>query len=81
MIRAEEVRKEDDQIRFAISVLETRPPLTARTSAARPAESAQALDTNGLNLSGSQLLLGFLSASCMVGLFLWAVLKLWLAGR
>jgi hypothetical protein len=74
MIRAEEIRK-DNQIGFAVSVLETRP------LRAKPQVPVRALEANVLNLSGSQLLVGFLSASCMVGLMLWAVLKLWLAGR
>jgi hypothetical protein len=74
MIRTEEMRK-DNQIRFAVSVLETRPLRV------KPQVPVRALEANVLNLSGSQLLVGFLSASCMVGLMLWAVLKLWLAGR
>ena len=31
-----------------------------------------------INLSGSQLLVGFTSALCLAGLLLWALLKLWL---
>jgi hypothetical protein len=32
----------------------------------------------GINLSGSELLVGFASAICLTGLVLWALLKLWL---
>jgi hypothetical protein len=78
MIRVEEIRKDDNQIRFALSALETR-PLRAKT---RPRASAavRALEPQELSLSGSQLLVA-LSALCMVGLVLWAVLRLWLVGR
>jgi hypothetical protein len=31
-----------------------------------------------INLSGSELLVGFASAICLMGLVLWALLKLWL---
>ena len=31
-----------------------------------------------INLSGSELLVGFASAICLTGLLLWALLKLWL---
>jgi hypothetical protein len=31
-----------------------------------------------INLSGSELLVGFASAICLIGLVLWALLKLWL---
>jgi hypothetical protein len=79
MTRAEGITKEDNQMRFAVSVLEARPP-RAKTRT-RAGESVRALERYELNLSGSQLLVGFLSASCAVGLMLWAVLKLWLAGR
>jgi hypothetical protein len=33
---------------------------------------------NGINLSGSQVLVGWLSALCTVGLLLWAIIQLWL---
>lgn len=33
---------------------------------------------NELNLSGSKVLVGCISALCMMGLLLWAILKLWL---
>ena len=34
--------------------------------------------TPEINLSGSELLVGFASAICLTGLVLWALLKLWL---
>jgi hypothetical protein len=79
MIRADEIRNDDNQIRFALSALEIR-PLRAKTRV-RAGAAVRAIEPYELNLSGSQLLVGSLSALCTVGLLLWAVLKLWLGGR
>ena len=76
MIRAGEIRKGNGQIQFSLSVLETtqlRPKL--KVGIADPAPS---LIRDGINLSGSQVLAGWLSALCTVGLLLWAIIKLWL---
>jgi len=76
MIRAGEIRKGHGQIQFSLSVLETtqlRPKLKVGI-----ANSAPALPRNAINLSGSQVLAGWLSALCTVGLVLWAIIQLWL---
>ncbi len=76
MIRADEIRKGNGQIHFSLSVLETaqlRPKL--KLSNASPGPS---FTRNEINLSGSQVLVGFLCALCTVGLLLWAIIKLWL---
>jgi hypothetical protein len=76
MIRAGEIRKGSGQIQFSLSVLETtqlRPKL--KVGIANPAAS---LTRNAINLSGSQVLVGWLSALCTVGLALWAIIQLWL---
>jgi hypothetical protein len=76
MIRAGEIRKGNGQIQFSLSVLETtqlRPKL--RVGIADPAPS---LSRNAINVSGSQVLVGWLSALSTVGLVLWAIIQLWL---
>ena len=76
MIRTGEIRKGHGQIQFSLSVLETtqlRPKL--KVGIANPVPS---LTRNAINLSGSQVLAGWLSALCTVGLVLWAIIQLWL---
>jgi hypothetical protein len=76
MIRAGEIRKGNGQIQFSLSVLETtqlRPK--RKVGIANPTPS---FIRNGIDLSGSQVLVGWLSALCAVGLLLWAIIKLWL---
>ncbi len=76
MIRAGEIRKGNGQIQFSLSVLETtqlRPKLKVGI-----ANSTPSLPRNAINLSGSQVLAGWLSALCTVGLVLWAIIQLWL---
>jgi hypothetical protein len=76
MIGPGEVRKGNDQIQFSLTVLDTtqlRPRMSVGN--ARPAPS---FARNGVNLSGSQVLVGSVSALCTVSLLLWAVIYLWL---
>ena len=76
MIRAGEIRKGNGQIQFSLAVLEAtqlRPKL--KVGIANPSPSST---RNEINLSGSQVLVGALSALCTVGLLLWAIIKLWL---
>ena len=76
MIRAGEIRKGNGQIEFSLTVLDTtqlRPRLSVGN--AKPAPS---FTRNGINLSGSQVLVGSLSALCAVGMLLWVIIKLWL---
>jgi hypothetical protein len=76
MIRTGEIRKGKAQIQFSLTVLDTtqlRPRLSVGN--AKPSPS---FARNGINLSGSQLLVGWLSALCTVGLVLWAIIQLWL---
>ena len=75
MIRADEIRKGNGQIQFCLSVLETQlqTKLTLRSSNAAPS-----FTRNEINLSGSRVLVGSLSALGTVGLLLWAIIKLWL---
>ena len=76
MIRTGEIRKGDGQIQFSLAVLETtqlRPKLKVDNAA--PAHS---FSRNGINLSGSQVLIASLSALCTIGLLLWVIIQLWL---
>jgi hypothetical protein len=76
MIRTGEIRKGKARIQFSLTVLDTtqlRPRLSVGN--AKPSPS---FARNGINLSGSQVLVGWLSALCTVGLLLWAIILLWL---
>jgi hypothetical protein len=76
MIRPGEVRKGNGQIQFSLAVLDTtqlRPKLSVGN-----AKSAPSFTRSGINLSGSQVLVGWLSTSCTVGLLVWAIIHLWL---
>jgi hypothetical protein len=78
MIRADEIRKGDGQIQFSLAVLDTtqlRPKTKIDASnSGRPRPSTG----EGINLSGSQVLVGFMSALCGASLLFWTFLKLWL---
>lgn len=74
MMRAEEITKEDDQIRLSVTVLETtqlRPKKEVYTD-----KSVHSRVSYELNLPGSQLLVGFMSALSAVALLLWVFLTL-----
>ena len=76
MIHAGEIQKGNGQIPFSLTVLETAQlPPKLKLVNANPAPS---LTRSGINLSGTQVLVGCLSALCSVGLLLWAFLHLWL---
>ena len=68
MISAEEMRTEESQIRLPVMVLETtRLHLDSRVPAG---ESLRNLSPYEVNLSGAQLLVGFISALSTIGLLL-----------
>ena len=76
MIRAEEIRKGDSQIQFSLKVLDyaqLQPKSKIQT-----VDTAASAEEQGLILSGSQVLIGFLSALTGVFLLFWAFLRLWL---
>jgi hypothetical protein len=76
MISAGEIRNDNGQIQFSLTVLETTQPRPKlKWVDANPASS---FTPNRIDLSGSQVLAGCLSAFCSVGLLLWAFLHLWL---
>jgi hypothetical protein len=76
MIRADEIRKGNGQIQFSLRVLEStqlQPKL--KLGNANPVPS---FTRNGIDLSGFQVLVGFVSALGAVALALWAIIQLWL---
>jgi len=76
MIRTGEIREGSGQIQFSLTVRETaqlQPKL--KLGSANPARS---FTGSGINLSASQVVVGFLSVSCAVGLLLWVIIRLWL---
>jgi hypothetical protein len=75
MIRADEIRKGNGQIDFALEVLGT-PEYRPRLRAANAI--ATALPSSGVNLSGSQIFVGLASALGMIGVMVWVVIQLWL---
>lgn len=76
MIRTDEIREGNGQIQLRLALLETAqlPP----KSQVRAAVAPRPFPPYELNLSGSQLLIGCISALCAVGLLLWVFMKLWL---
>ena len=76
MIRAGEIRKGNGQIQFSLAVLEAT-QLEPRVKLSN-ANASPSFRRNEINLSGSQVLVGSLSALCTVGLLLWASINLWL---
>ncbi len=76
MIRADELRKGNGQIQFSLLVLESKHLRLKKDAVA--GNSAPSGRVNELSLSGFQMLVGYVSAVCVVGLVLWALLKLWL---
>lgn len=76
MIHADEIQHSPGQIPFSTALVEraqirldSEVVAAKRLSAARPWE---------LNLSGSQVLVGCVSALCTLSLFLWTMIKLWI---
>jgi hypothetical protein len=76
MIRTGEIRKGNGQIQFSLAVLETT-QLRPRQKVDND-DPALSFSRNGINLSGSQVLITSLSALCTIGLLLWAIFRLWL---
>jgi hypothetical protein len=83
MLSSYEVRKSGSQIQFsptALSVAGLQLPVANETK-----ESTFGIRTaaavRSVNLSGSQILLGSVSALGSMGLFVWTLVKLWLFGH
>ena len=84
MLGSDEVRKNGSKIQFSLAALSVAgpqlPPVASETK-----ESTFGIRTaapvRSVNLSGSQILLGSVSAFGSMGLFVWALVKLWLFGQ
>jgi hypothetical protein len=76
MIHTGEIQQGNGQMQFSLTVLEAAqlPPKLKLVNA----NPAPPFTGNRINLCGSQVLVGCLSALCSVGLLLWAFLHLWL---
>jgi hypothetical protein len=75
VIRTGEIRKGNGQIQFSLAVLHSTQLRQLKVGDANPAPS---FTGNEINLFGSQVLIGSLSALCTIGLLLWAIIQLWL---
>ena len=80
MIGADEIREGLGQIQFSLGVLEATRPQPQPKLRLVNAASARPFTREGISLSGSQVLVAFLSALSSVSLLLWAFLHLWLFG-
>lgn len=82
MIHTDELPKNEGQMQFSLAALEdTRLQPKARVMAEDFAISQRPASPYEINLSGSQILVGLMSALCLVGLLLWGFLRLWLFER
>ena len=79
MVGVDELRKTAAEMPFPLTVLEDA-KVRLNPSVIRKGEDLP-LPGIGVDLSGSQVLVGFASALCLTGVLIWAVLKLWLFER
>lgn len=76
MIQVDEIQIAPSQIQFSMTLVETaQMPLGSTVTTVDQPGSAR---PGEINLSGWQVLVGWVSALSAVGLLLWAVTKLWL---
>lgn len=76
MLHADEIQKGAGQIGFSMTLAETaQMPLVSSVAKVEQPNSGR---PGELNLSGSQVLVGFVSALCTVGMLLWGLINLWL---
>ena len=76
MIRAEEITQGNCPIQSSVTVRERAQ--RRREPQIAPVIKLASIRTHEINLSGPQVLVGFLSVLSTVGLLLWAFLNLWL---
>jgi hypothetical protein len=77
MIRAEEITQGNCPIQSSVTVRE-RAQRRQEPQIAPVIKLGPSIRTHEINLSGPQVLVGFLSVLSTVGLLLWAFLNLWL---
>jgi hypothetical protein len=79
MIRTDEVRGSEGQIQFALAALgEKRLRVKAGSTHEVAGDLEPSIDHYEINLSHSQLLIGFLLALSMTSLFVWGWVRYWL---
>lgn len=76
MICTEEITTAENQNPYGVDIVKHKE--SRRITPSKPPGVVHALRPHELNVTGSQLLVGFTSAFTAVGLLLWACLKLWL---
>ena len=78
MIHADEIRKDNGQMRFALAALGATHLQGKATIAKKSALTAADASTYQLNLSAERVLVGFAAAGGFIGIFMWALIRLWL---
>jgi hypothetical protein len=76
MIGAKEIVRESDPTQFQLRVLDSTELGTKKKVGA--SDAINAIAPFEIAITGSQLLIGSVSALCAVALMVWAFLKLWL---
>ena len=77
-----EVQGTDSEIQLSLTALNAGPSrLTARLVDERSAVAQRAVNSGGLEISGSQVLSVFLFGLCLVGLFVLGIVRFWLFAR
>jgi hypothetical protein len=78
MIHADEIRKDNNQMQFALAALGASNLQAKATIAKKTAVAAANASTYQLNLSAERVLVGFAAAGGFIGIFMWALVRLWL---
>jgi len=78
MIHAEEIRKNNGQMQFALRALGASNLQAKARAAQMPIAVAQDASRYQLELSAERVLVGFAAAGGFLGVFIWALIRLWL---
>lgn len=81
MLHADEIRKGADQLQYVLATLQNAHLQPKRGAVRRNVATAETLRPYELNLNGSQVLLWVLAGATSLGLFVWALIRLWLFGQ
>ena len=77
MIHADEIRKNSGQLQLALAALGNA-HLQAKTITRERAAAVADARVYQLNLSAERVLVGFAAAGGFIGIFTWALVRLWL---
>jgi len=78
MIHAAEIRKDNGQLQFSLAALGAANPQAKTTILKNRATAVADARTYQLNLSGERVLAGAAAAVGFIGVFMWALIRLWL---